>query len=447
MNNVRTLLCSLAIALGMFSAANAQNPSTSISFVLQNPLAQKVTLKLPNSGVTNYSLTLPAAVGNTGSLVYQSNSTGQLNWLSPGADGSLLTLSSGAPAWSSPVSLLGSTFVQYGNAAVQNPATSRGNYLYNVAYGAGANDANAVGAVISSTGGATNRSASGLAVTATATGTGTATGINVCATGGANNYAAVFPCGTVGIGTSTPTGSALLEMNSSSQGMLTPRMTKSDRDGIGTPATGLLIYQTDNSPGFYYYNGTAWVGLVPSSGSVVGSVLFIRKPSDQAVTQTGLGTTSANDADLVFTVGANETWEFEVIGFLSASNAAGGLLGINALSSGGITLSSAASNAGFIAENLNASLLGIIGVGVEGERFQNASAAGNHLKSFLTINLAALGSQITSTYVKLKGFVKAGASSTTVNVRWSENISVGAGTASSVLTVQANSYLKATRVE
>jgi hypothetical protein len=446
MNKVRILLCSLLIAIGMFSVAYAQNPSTSISFILQNPLSQKVTLAVPPSAVTNYTLTVPPTVGSQGSMLYQSNASGQLNWLSPGADGSLMTLSSGVPAWSSPVSLLGSTFVQYGNAAAQGLATTRGNYLFNVGYSAGANDANASGAVISSTGGATNRSAAGLAVTATATGTGTATGINVCATGGANNYAAVFPCGTVGIGTSTPTSSALLEMSSTSQGMLTPRMTEANRDAITSPATGLLIYQTDENPGFYYYNGSEWVSLTASSGGI-GSELFIRKPSDQTVSQAGNGTTSANDADLVFTVGANETWEFEVVAYLSADNDAAGLVGINALSSGGINLSTAASKAAFIAENLNASLLGIIGVGIEGDRFQNASAAGNHMKSLLTVNLAIGGSSVTNTYVKMKGFVKAGASSTTVNVRWSENISLGIGTATSVLTVQENSYLKATRVE
>jgi len=36
-------------------------------------------------------------------------------------------------------------------------------------------------------------------------------------------------------------------------------MTESERDLITAPATGLLIYQTNNTPGFYYYNSTAWV--------------------------------------------------------------------------------------------------------------------------------------------------------------------------------------------
>ena len=35
-------------------------------------------------------------------------------------------------------------------------------------------------------------------------------------------------------------------------------MTKTQRDAIATPAIGLLIYQTNSTPGFYYYDGTAW---------------------------------------------------------------------------------------------------------------------------------------------------------------------------------------------
>lgn len=44
--------------------------------------------------------------------------------------------------------------------------------------------------------------------------------------------------------------------------MLVPRMTMSDRNAITTPATGLLIYQTDNTSGFYYYNGSGWISLI-----------------------------------------------------------------------------------------------------------------------------------------------------------------------------------------
>ena len=66
--------------------------------------------------------------------------------------------------------------------------------------------------------------------------------------------------GQVGINTTggDPNSSAMLDVESTSKGVLIPRMTKTQRDAISSPATGLLIYQTDNSEGFYFYTGTAW---------------------------------------------------------------------------------------------------------------------------------------------------------------------------------------------
>lgn len=62
----------------------------------------------------------------------------------------------------------------------------------------------------------------------------------------------------VGVNTTTPHASAALDVTSTTQGVLVPRMTQSQRIVIASPATGLMIYQTDNTPGFYYYNGSAW---------------------------------------------------------------------------------------------------------------------------------------------------------------------------------------------
>ena len=64
-----------------------------------------------------------------------------------------------------------------------------------------------------------------------------------------------------GIGTSSPDASAQLDVVSTSRGMLIPRMSKSQRNGISSPAAGLLIYQNTDSTGFYFYNGTDWVFL------------------------------------------------------------------------------------------------------------------------------------------------------------------------------------------
>jgi hypothetical protein len=59
-----------------------------------------------------------------------------------------------------------------------------------------------------------------------------------------------------------PNASAVLDMDATNRGFLTPRMTKAQRDAIVAPATGLLIYQTDAPhPGFRFYDGTDWVFL------------------------------------------------------------------------------------------------------------------------------------------------------------------------------------------
>jgi hypothetical protein len=72
----------------------------------------------------------------------------------------------------------------------------------------------------------------------------------------------IFPSnGSAGIGTTTPGTSSLMEMVSTTKGLLIPRMTQAQRNAIVSPATGLMIYQTTNTPGFYYYNGTAWTPI------------------------------------------------------------------------------------------------------------------------------------------------------------------------------------------
>ena len=53
----------------------------------------------------------------------------------------------------------------------------------------------------------------------------------------------------------------MLDIKSTEKGMLIPRMTGIQKSNIGSPATGLLVFQTDGISGFYYYNGTTWENL------------------------------------------------------------------------------------------------------------------------------------------------------------------------------------------
>ncbi|MFY0625913.1 MAG: hypothetical protein JXR07_06450 [Reichenbachiella sp.] len=63
---------------------------------------------------------------------------------------------------------------------------------------------------------------------------------------------------------SDPDGSAILDVKSTSQGVIFPRMTITERNAIATPIEGLMIYQTDNTPGLRIYNGTNWNLLNPA---------------------------------------------------------------------------------------------------------------------------------------------------------------------------------------
>ena len=79
---------------------------------------------------------------------------------------------------------------------------------------------------------------------------------------------------------SAANSSAILDVKSTSQGMLIPCMTTAQRDAIATacsctPATGLIIYNTD-CQAINYFNGAAWItlgniGSVATPGAITGS--------------------------------------------------------------------------------------------------------------------------------------------------------------------------------
>jgi hypothetical protein len=66
---------------------------------------------------------------------------------------------------------------------------------------------------------------------------------------------------------STADASAILDLKSTNQGVLVPRLTQSQRTMISAPATGLMVYQIDATAGFYFYNGTAWTSMNGTAGT------------------------------------------------------------------------------------------------------------------------------------------------------------------------------------
>jgi hypothetical protein len=71
----------------------------------------------------------------------------------------------------------------------------------------------------------------------------------------------------------SPDANAVLDVQSENKGILIPRILKINRPTA--PTEGLLIYQIDDTPGFYYYDGTTWQKLSsttsPSMNAMVES--------------------------------------------------------------------------------------------------------------------------------------------------------------------------------
>ncbi len=80
--------------------------------------------------------------------------------------------------------------------------------------------------------------------------------------------------GSTGIGTSNPASAAKLDISSTTQGFLPPRMTTAQRNAIATPVEGLVIYNT-NEKALNTYDGSAWNSMVSTTPFVCGFNLII----------------------------------------------------------------------------------------------------------------------------------------------------------------------------
>ena len=102
----------------------------------------------------------------------------------------------------------------------------------------------------------------------------------------------------IGIGTTSPDASSALDLSSINSGLLIPRMIESERVGITNPAEGLMVYQTDATSGFYYYDGATWAGLGDTTADAI--TLDNYKDYTDAVKVTNTTTGNINTGVLTF---------------------------------------------------------------------------------------------------------------------------------------------------
>jgi hypothetical protein len=75
----------------------------------------------------------------------------------------------------------------------------------------------------------------------------------------------------VGIGTASPDASAALEIESTTQGFLPPRLSSTQRDAIAAPvAVGLIVWCTNcgTNGEVQVYNGSAWTNMVGAAAAL-----------------------------------------------------------------------------------------------------------------------------------------------------------------------------------
>ncbi|PKP40582.1 MAG: hypothetical protein CVT96_08335, partial [Bacteroidetes bacterium HGW-Bacteroidetes-13] len=83
----------------------------------------------------------------------------------------------------------------------------------------------------------------------------------------------------MGIGTTTPDNSSMLDIRSTSKGFLAPRMTTAQRNAIISPANGLVVYDTDLSS-LYFFNGTVWSAIGSQGGATRTNYVLVKSEAD-----------------------------------------------------------------------------------------------------------------------------------------------------------------------
>lgn len=140
----------------------------------------------------------------------------------------------------------------------------------------------------------------------------------------------------IGIGTSTPDGSSILELSAQDKGFLVPRLTQAQRQSISNPATGLLVYDLTASC-FFYFDGIAWLSLCNQPGTP-GATGATGAQGIQGVT----GATGATGAQGI--QGATGFTGAQGVQGITGATGANGITGVTGATGPGTICNSASSN-------------------------------------------------------------------------------------------------------
>lgn len=229
--------------------------------------------------------------------------------------------------------------------------------------------------------------------------------------------------------------SSILDVKSTTKGMLVPRMTTTQRTAITSPATGLLVFDTDTKS-FWFYSGSAWTNI---SGGSAGSFTLPYNGS----------TASSTSALTILNTGAGAAIEGSGSGGAGVYGNSFSGAGVNALSTNGFGMVANSTNSsaiyGFNA-NTNSAIKGVnsVGDGVRGQSSGNGVAGVSGI-STATSGYGVWGSSNTGTGVLAQ-------SSTGVALEVNGNLKIAGGNTSpsdgAILTsdVNGNAVWKANRI-
>lgn len=111
----------------------------------------------------------------------------------------------------------------------------------------------------------------------------------------------------VGIGTTSPDPSSILDVNSTTKGILLPRLTTSQRNAIASPANGLIIYNTDTNNIEYNSNTSSWTATNVSSTKFTNTNTTTNLNTNVATNIPIFGAQVWNDNNTIFTSPATNT--------------------------------------------------------------------------------------------------------------------------------------------